>query len=108
MTPDITGTLTRAGTFQCSDEIATGFMISCTVDELAAVPCLPMYQQVCIVPAEELERLREELVTVATERNEMARRLINYCVNQPTTQPGGSPRAIINLPMEPVAREGLT
>lgn len=51
-TTPITGTLTRAGTFPIRDEETTGLVISMTEAELFAVPSLPMYQRVCVVPAE--------------------------------------------------------
>lgn len=51
------GIFTRAGTFPIRDEETTGFVVSCTSEELRAVKHLPMYQRVAVVRADELERL---------------------------------------------------
>lgn len=45
-----TGTLTRAGTFPIRDEETTGYVVTCTPAELAAVRQLPMYRRVMLVP----------------------------------------------------------
>lgn len=43
------GQLTRAGTFSIREEEATGFVVSCSREQLAALPRLPMYREVVIV-----------------------------------------------------------
>lgn len=45
------GTLTRAGTFHIRDEEVTGYLITCTREELERVKHLPMMQRVVIVAA---------------------------------------------------------
>lgn len=56
----IYGQLTRAGTFAIRDEECTGLLISLSVDELRAIPRLPMYRRVAVVEAEALDRLQRE------------------------------------------------
>lgn len=49
----IIGTLTRAGTFPIREEETTGFVVSCTPEDLARMQFLPMYRRVAIVPADQ-------------------------------------------------------
>lgn len=44
----VSGVLVRAGTFTAGDEEVSGFIVSCTPEQLAAVPHLPMYRVVSI------------------------------------------------------------
>lgn len=67
MSDHITGRLIRAGTFPtgADHEEITGVVVDCSVEALRSVSMLPMYQQVTVLPSDELAALR-------AERDEMA------------------------------------
>jgi hypothetical protein len=74
------GQLTRAGTFPIRDEETTGFVVSCSREQIAALPRLPMYRDVVIVERTELvaadkitERIRsllQQMLDVAENADE--------------------------------------
>jgi len=74
------GQLTRAGTFPIYDEETTGFVVSCSRAQIAALPRLPMYRDVVIVERSELvaadkitERIRsllQQMLDVAENADE--------------------------------------
>ncbi len=66
----LSGTLTRAGTFPVRDEEQTGFVITCSVDYLRAIPTLPMYQPVIIITEEAMARVVEQRRQVETKLND--------------------------------------
>lgn len=47
----LSGVLVRAGTFVASGEEVTGYVVASTIEELKAVPRLPMYRRVQITEA---------------------------------------------------------
>lgn len=61
-TGSVSGVLTRAGTFPIRDDETTGFVVSCTPEELARVERLPMYCRVAIVETDVLTFRRFEHV----------------------------------------------
>lgn len=60
MKHEITGILTRAGTFPIRDEETTGFVVTCTPEELRAIEKLPMYQRVALTDPDALSLRRFE------------------------------------------------
>lgn len=56
------GFLTRAGTLEMHYDHTTGFIVSCSVEYLKAVPRLPMYRRVAIIEADALGFRRFEHV----------------------------------------------
>lgn len=88
------GTLTRAGTFPIREEATTGFVVSCTSDDLASVRFLPMYRRVAIITAEELQALvndRERLDWLADRENKIGNvQLPRECVENNLTSMRGA------------------
>lgn len=69
------GQLTRAGTFPIRDEETTGFVVSCSFEQIAALPRLPMYRDVVIVERSELmaaENITERLRSLLQQMLDMA------------------------------------
>ncbi len=66
----LSGVLTRAGTFPIRDFEETGFVVTCSVDYLRAVPTLPMYQPVIIITEEAMARVVEQRRQVEAKLND--------------------------------------
>lgn len=90
----ILGTLTRSGTFPIREEDTTGFVVSCTSDDLASARFLPMYRRVAIITAEELQALvndRERLDWLADRENKIGNvQLPRECVENNLTSMRGA------------------
>lgn len=49
--PILRGVLVRVGTFEAGGEVVDGVVINCRREDLAALPRLPLYEAVAVVPA---------------------------------------------------------